>query len=201
MVGGGNAAATAGLSDVVGRSLVGPNGMRTARLAATMPKPEAGNVIGNAAGGAAAPDCSGCPAWLRVRWTLGAKAFGRFAPVAPMRLWRDLRRERKPGRSGRGAFIGSDHGRRSRHAGRRVAGGLANVIAPPAGKFGPAYAQGVFPTIGQRFGGSGFGGRVVNTAEQAMQSFPGLGALVSRARQDPARSVPARRFQRRTRRH
>jgi hypothetical protein len=69
--------------------------------------------------------------------------------------------------------------------GRGAARGLANVIAPPAGAFGPAYAQGVFPTIGQRFGRSGFAGRALNTAEQAMQSLPGLGAMVARARDIP----------------
>jgi hypothetical protein len=43
----------------------------------------------------------------------------------------------------------------------------------------------VFPTLGQRFGQSGFAGRTINTAEQAMQSMPGLGSLVTRARDIP----------------
>jgi hypothetical protein len=70
-------------------------------------------------------------------------------------------------------------------AGRAGTRGLANIVAPPAGKFGPAYAQSVFPTVGQRFGQSGFVGKALNTAEQAMQSMPGLGSLVTRARDIP----------------
>jgi hypothetical protein len=179
---GGGAAATAGLSDVVGRSLVGPE-WDANRQALADAQPEA-DVIGNAAGGAAG--MLGLSRMAPGALALGAKAFGRFAPVVGDAAYgATYGASESPDDPVMGAFTGAITGAGAGYAGRKVAGGLANVISPPAGKFGPAYAQGVFPTVGQRFGGSGFAGRAVNTAEQAMQSFPGLGALVSRARQIP----------------
>ena len=84
-----------------------------------------------------------------------------------------------------GGALGAAAGVGGGMVGRGVTRGVANVIAPPAGAMAPAYAQGVFPTIGQRFANSGFAGKAINTTEQALQSFPGLGAFVARARKIP----------------
>jgi hypothetical protein len=175
-------AGTAGLDDVVGRNILGPEwDANRQALAATNPKSDlAGNVAGAVTGmlglGAAAPGAL----------ALGAKAFGRFAPaVGDASYGAVYGGNENPDNPLGGAALGGLAGLAGGMVGRGATRGLANVIAPPAGKFGPAYAQGVFPTLGQRFGQSGFAGRTINTAEQAMQSMPGLGSLVTRARDIP----------------
>lgn len=80
-----------------------------------------------------------------------------------------------------GAFAGLGGGM----AGRGATRGLANIIAPPAGDFAASYAKGSFPTMGQRFGQVPFVGKAINGFEQAMQSVPGLGSMVARAREIP----------------
>lgn len=144
------------------------------------------NILGNMAGGAAtalvgAPVAAGLASRLP-----GALASSRFAPLAGDAAYGAAygAGENNENRLG-GAVMGGLAGAGGGALGRSATRGLANVIAPPAGEFGPAYAQGVFPTIGQRFGRSGIAGRMINTAEQAMQSFPGLGAMVARARDIP----------------
>lgn len=182
LVAGAGSASTAGLSDVVGRSLAG-SAWDANRQALANAQPEA-DVIGNAAGGAAG--MLGLSRMAPGALALGAKAFGRFAPAAGDAAYgATYGASENPDDPGMGAFTAAITGGGAGYAGRKVAGGLANVISPLAGKFGPAYAQGVFPTVGQRFRDSGFAGRAINTAEQALQSFPGLGSLVTRARDIP----------------
>jgi hypothetical protein len=182
LVSGAGSASTAGLSDVLGRSLVGPEwDANRQALAAAQPGADlAGNVAGGALGMVGASKLA--PGAL----ALGAKAFGRFAPaVGDAAYGATYGASENPDDPLMGGFTGAIMGAGAGYGGRKVAGGLANAISPPAGNFGPAYAQGVFPTVGQRFAKSGLAGRMVNTAEQAMQSFPGLGSLVTRARDIP----------------
>jgi hypothetical protein len=182
-------AATAGLSDVAARNLVGPQwDANRQALAATNPNADiAGNVAGGLAlGGFGAPALRAVsPAAAGALATVGTR-LGRFAaPAGDLAYGATYGGSENPGDPLGGAAMGGLTGLIAGQAGRSATRGLANVIAPPAGEFGPAYAQGVFPTLGQRVGRAGALGRAVNTAEQAMQSFPGLGALVSRARQVP----------------
>lgn len=74
--------------------------------------------------------------------------------------------------------------------GRTAFNGVGRLIAPSGGELGTLYENGVRPTIGQRFANTGWVGKGINTAEQAAQSIPGLGALVYRAR-----NIPREQFQ------
>jgi hypothetical protein len=190
---GAGTASTAGLSDVAGRSLMGDEwDANRAALAATNPKADlAGNVVGGIGAAVAAPELLArfAPGALGAAGRVGG-ALDRFAPglsnvAADAGYGGIYGASESPDDPATGGLLGAITGASGGIVGRRATRGLANVIAPPEGAFGPTYAQGVFPTIGQRFGRSGFGGRVANTAEQALQSFPGLGALISRARQIP----------------
>lgn len=78
-----------------------------------------------------------------------------------------------------GALIGLGGGAATRGAMRGVAGG----VGPTGGGATPLYDQGVRPTPGQRFAGSGAFGKALNTAEQALQSVPLVGGMVASARQ------------------
>jgi hypothetical protein len=68
---------------------------------------------------------------------------------------------------------------------RGLAKGVGSAISPTGGNLGPLYENGVYPTIGQRLAAKGPVGRIVNTAEQALQSVPGIGTMVYRAREIP----------------
>jgi hypothetical protein len=189
VVAGAGSGATAGIDDAIGRTIAGPawDANRQA-LAATNPGSDmAGNVIGGVAGSLAAPELAAkyFPGAMGLASRVGAK-LGRFAPAAGDAAYGAVYGANEdPNDPLMGAAMGGLTGAGAGYAGRKLTNGLAGVIAPPEGAFGPAYQQGVFPTVGQRFGKSGFAGRMVNTAEQAMQSMPGLGAMVARARDIP----------------
>lgn len=145
-------------------------------------------LLGNVAGGVGAA-LTGEAALAR--YAPGALAMvagrlGRFAPAAGDATYGAIygsgeNNENRLLGAAEGAAVGVPAGAAARSATR----GLANIVSPPAGTFGPAYERGVFPTIGQRFARSGLAGRILNTGEQAMQSVPVLGSMVARARQIP----------------
>lgn len=89
-----------------------------------------------------------------------------------------------------GALLGGATAAGAGMAARGTVRGLSSMIAPTGGDMAPLYAEGVFPTIGQRLGSKGFPGRAINTFEQALQSIPLAGSLVSRAR-----NIPREQFQ------
>ena len=84
-----------------------------------------------------------------------------------------------------GGMFGAVSGAAGGALGRGAMNGLGAAIAPTGGAFKPLYSEGVFPTLGQRMGDKGVLGRAINIGEQALQSVPGVGSLVSRARQLP----------------
>lgn len=178
------AGATAGLTDTAGRSLLGPEwDANRAALAATHPGWDiGGNLLGGAVGtlggeallGKAAPGALG----------VVSSKLGRFAPIGGDLGYGALYGANEdPDNPLRGAFLGGLTGAAAGGVGRAGTRGLANVIAPPVGDFGPLYESGIFPTPGQRFGKSGIPGRVLNVTEQALQSVPVLGAAPATARQ------------------
>jgi hypothetical protein len=135
----------------------------------------------------------------------GGEAAARLAPQAIRGLQAGKLAAALPalGDAGYGALYGAGQNNEDRVSGA-IGGGLAGfgggmfgrgltkalgrVIAPTAGAAAPLYERGVFPTIGQRAGMAegpiaGTAGKAVNTIEQAMQSVPGLGALVAAGRQ------------------
>jgi hypothetical protein len=61
--------------------------------------------------------------------------------------------------------------------------GTAGALAPNGGRYSSVMADGVRPTIGQRFAGDGWVGNAANNTEQALQSIPVLGQMVKGARQ------------------
>lgn len=181
--------ATAGLDDVVGRTIAGPQyDANRQALAALNPKADiVGNVLGGIAGSLAAPE-------LLAKNAPGAsKAIGAFseahpiiAPLAGNALYGGTYgATENPNDPVSGGLMGAITGAGAGYAGSKITRGLAAAIAPDVGNFGPLYEAGGFPTIGQRFGQSGFVGRALNIAEQAMQSMPGFGAAVARARDIP----------------
>jgi len=78
-----------------------------------------------------------------------------------------------------GALLGGALGVGGGVLGRTV----GRVIAPSGGKLNVLYDNGVRPTLGQRFVGTGLIGNAVNGTEELLQSFPGLGFMVKGARQ------------------
>lgn len=89
-----------------------------------------------------------------------------------------------------GAALGGLGGMFGGVLGRGAIKGVGSAISPSGGSMKPLYDSGVFPTLGQRFADKGVLGRVINTGEQALQSVPGLGSLVARAR-----NIPRNQFQ------
>lgn len=78
-------------------------------------------------------------------------------------------------------------------AGASAAGGAAGtlgtraaakVLNPSGGSLRPLYDAGVRPTPGQRFADSGAAGRMLNAAEEKLQSVPIVGSAIRGARQD-----------------
>lgn len=150
------------------------------------------NIMGNIAGGAMGMVGGGALAARALPGALSAVTakLGGIAPMAGDALYGAAygageNNDNRMLGAVKGAALGAGGGA----AGRGATRGLAHVIAPPAGEFAPAYAQGAFPTIGQRFGQSGWAGRAANMTEQALQSFPGLGSLVARAREIPRQQM------------
>jgi hypothetical protein len=148
----------------------------------------AANMVGNVAGGAAgliggeAALGRFAPGALK----LGANAFGKYAPMATDAAYGAAYGAGEDNQNRLGGAIG---GGLTAAAGgavaRGVTRGVGSAIAPDGGKAAPLYELGAHPTIGQRFANSGPIGKAVNTVEQAMQSIPGLGYAVSRARDIP----------------
>jgi hypothetical protein len=183
---GAGGAGTAGLNDVVGRSIAGPEwDANRHALAGTHAEADMlGNIVGGVGGavGGEAALAKFAPGAL----ALGGRALGRFArPVGDMAYGSIYGASENPDDPLTGAAEGGITGLLGGYLGRKATGGLANVISPPAGEFGAAYENGAFPTIGQRFRQVPVVGKALNTAEQAMQSFPLLGAMVYRARELP----------------
>jgi hypothetical protein len=178
---------TAGLSDVLGRTIFGPGfDANRAALAATNPTSDViGNVGGGIAGSILAPELAAkyFPGVMGLA-SQGAAKLGRFAPVTGDAAYGGLYgANENPDDPLKGGLLGAVAGAGAGIVGRKAAGGLANIISPPEGNFGPLYDAGVFPTPGQRFAKSGLGGRALNVVEQAMQSVPGWGAAPAAARQ------------------
>jgi hypothetical protein len=178
---GAGAGATAGLSDVAGRTLAGPEwDANRAALSATQP---GADIIGNVIGGGAGLIGGGA---LLGKAAPGALAMLSKAPA----LVKDAAyggiygANESPDAPGYGAAAGALAAAGGGLAGRKLASGLAGVISPSAGPFAPLYEQGGFPTIGQKLGATGgLAGKIANIGEQALQSFPGLGMMVHGARQ------------------
>lgn len=82
-----------------------------------------------------------------------------------------------------GAVLGGLTGAAGGAAGERVAQGVGRALAPTGGALAPLYAEGVRPTIGQRFSARGIGGGLLNTAEEALGSVPVIGAGIRGARE------------------
>lgn len=82
-----------------------------------------------------------------------------------------------------GSVIGGAAGFAGNKIGTGVAGMFGRAISPTGGAMTSAYEQGVRPTIGQRFADKGIVGKAINTAEQALQSVPFVGAIPANARQ------------------
>lgn len=82
-----------------------------------------------------------------------------------------------------GGIVGGFAGYGGNKAGSGLMSLLGRGVSPTGGAVTSAYEQGVNPTIGQRFADKGIIGRGINTAEQALQSVPFLGALPANARQ------------------
>lgn len=185
-VAGALSAGTAGLDDTAGRMLAGTSyDANRHALADTHPTAD---MVGNLAGGAAGAMAGEAALAKFAPGALGAasRLLGRFArPAGDFGYGALYGANENPDAPVTGALLGGLTATGAGMVGRGATRGLANVIAPPAGAFGPVYAQGIFPTLGQRFAKSGFPGRAINTAEQAMQSIPGLGAMVARARDIP----------------
>lgn len=146
-----------------------------------------GNISGALAGTMLAPALVAkyAPGALGVA-TNAAARLGPYAPMAGDAAYGALygagedNQNRLAG-AGMGAIFGAGGGAVARGATR----GLAHIIAPTGGEMRPLYDKGVFPTLGQRLQSKGLAGKAVNTFEQAMQSIPGVGAMVARARQIP----------------
>lgn len=90
---------------------------------------------------------------------------------------------RNPDDQLKGALAGGVSAAAGGALGRGAVGALGAVVAPSAGKLGALYSSKVRPTLGQRYADSGIVGSAINGAEEAMQSFPGLGYAVRGARQ------------------
>jgi hypothetical protein len=187
---GAGTAGTAGLSDVVGRSLFGPQ-WDANRQALSLTNPGS-DLAGNVAGGVGG-------------MLAGSAALGRIAPglVNAARASRIAPFLPAASDAAYGATYGASENP-DNPLGGAVAGGLTGIgggmfargatkaigrtIAPTAGAAAPLYDAGVFPTVGQRAAamtgpiGSRVG-KAVNTVEQAMQSVPVLGALPAMARE------------------
>lgn len=178
------AGATAGLTDVVGRSIAGPAwDANRSILTATNPKADlAGNVAGGFAGLLAGNAVMKAVA-PGVMPALSARLGAAAAPVGDAAYGGLYGMNESPDDPLGGAVGGGLAGLVGGQAGRSLTRGMANIVSPQAGRYAQAYDLGVMPTIGQRFGRSGIAGRAINTAEQALQSVPFAGSLVSRSRQ------------------
>lgn len=184
---GATAGGTAGLSDLAGH-LIGGDAFDANRAALAGTHGTA-DLIGNLGGGIVtgafgAPILKSLsPAAADALATVGTR-LGKFAtPLGDAAYGGLYGADENPQNPIRGGLAGALMGAGTGGVTRKVVGGMANALSPPAGNFGPLYEAGVFPTIGQRFGKSGVAGRAANTIEQAMQSVPALGAAPAAARQ------------------
>lgn len=83
-----------------------------------------------------------------------------------------------------GAVQGAAFGAGGNIAGRAVTKGIASTVSPTGGKMAGLYEEGVRPTPGQRAANSGVAGRMLNGAEEALQSVPIVGHAIGGARQE-----------------
>lgn len=181
---------TAGLSDVAGRTLMGPQyDANLQALSLTHPGADlTGNVIGGfgaALGGGAAADALRLAP--RARMLLGAERaqLGKLAPAASDAAYGGIYgASENPDNPLGGAAAGVATAVPAGIGTRALVRGTGRAIAPTGGNAQPLYDAGVIPTLGQRAAASnGMFGRGINLAEQAMQSVPLLGALPAMARQ------------------
>jgi hypothetical protein len=182
---------TAGLSDVAGRTLMGPQyDANLQALSLTNPGADlAGNVVGGvgaAMGGGAAADALRLAP--RARALFGAERaaqLGKIAPAASDAAYGGIYgASENPDDPLGGAAAGIATAIPAGIGARALTRGVGRTIAPTGGSAQPLYDAGVFPTIGQRAAASGgMFGRALNGVEQAMQSVPILGALPAMARQ------------------
>lgn len=184
--------ATAGLSDVAGRAVVGPDwDANRAALAATNPGSDlAGNVLGGAVGAygaGAAADAAQLGA--RARMLLGAKgasAIGKAAPVlGDMAYGATYGASENPGDPLTGAATGAVTGGIAGAGGRAAARTLGSIVAPSGGNLAPIYqANPSFrPTVGQALSASDSRvARALGLGEQAAESIPALGGIQTSAR-------------------
>ena len=184
--------ATAGLSDVAGRSLVGPQwDANRQALAATNPGSDlAGNVIGGVGGmfGAnAAADALGIAA--KARAALGAAKAAKLGQYAPMAT--DIGyggtygASEDPNNPLQGALTGAATAGIGGAGARTMLRATGRAIAPTGGNLAPIYqANPDFrPTIGQTLSASDSRlARAVGLGEQAAESIPVLGGIQTSAR-------------------
>jgi hypothetical protein len=187
---GAGAGATAGLADVAGRTMFGPQwDANRQALAATHPTADLlGNIGGGVAGvlggqaalGKIAPGLVDAARASRVAPFLPAASDAAYGGVYGA--------SENPNDPLGGAITGAAVGTGGGMFARAVPKALGRAIAPVAGAAQPLYEQGVMPTIGQRAAAmagpiSSRVGKAINVTEQAMQSVPVLGALPALARQ------------------
>jgi hypothetical protein len=189
---GGAQGLTAGLSDVAGRTLGGPQfDEKMSALAGLHP---AANVVGNVGGGAAgmfgagaAADALGIAA--KAKEALGAARaakLGRFAPFAQdLGYGATYGASEDPNNPLGGAATGALTAAAGGIAARGLVRGIGSAIAPTGGNLAPIFnANPDFrPTIGQRLSASDSRiSRALGMGEQAAESIPGLGGIQTSAR-------------------
>jgi hypothetical protein len=83
-----------------------------------------------------------------------------------------------------GAAMGAGAAALGNAAGNAITRGVGRVVAPTGGNMNALYGASVRPTLGQRMVDKGVLGRAVNATEEALQSFPLIGAAVQGSRQE-----------------
>jgi hypothetical protein len=189
---GGVQGATAGLSDVAGRTFGGPAyDQKMADLAGLHP---AANVLGNVAGGAAgmfgagaAADALGIAA--KAKQALGAARaakLGQFAPFAQdIGYGATYGASEDPNNPLGGAALGALTAGAGGIGARGVVRAIGHTIAPTGGNLAPIFnANPNFrPTVGQALSASNSPfARALGKGEQAFESIPALGGIQTSAR-------------------
>lgn len=175
------AGGTAGLSDVVGRTLAGPmwDANRQALAGVHGPSDVAGNVVGGALGmfgGSQAANALG----------IGAR-LGRFGPaVGDIGYGATYGASDNPDNPVQGAITGAATAGLGGAAARTALRTAGRVVAPTGGNLAPIYqANPDFrPTIGQALSASDSRfSRALGMGEQAFESMPAIGGIQTSARQ------------------
>lgn len=174
---GGNAASLGTLADMTDN----PARTRAAMSSIAESHPVA-NFIGSTTGGAAA--VGGLEAALgRAGIARGAGMFAPRAMAADTLYGAGYGAGSSPDDRLGGALWGGVTGAGGGIAGRGVVGSTGSAVAPTGGGLADLYAAGVRPTIGQRFANTNAIGRGINRVEEAAQSVPLVGPVVTSARQ------------------